>query len=199
MTPEDIDALEKRTRNLLAKARGPYGTGTDVGTLYIFDDANGPCVAEVYDVDENGPLLAASWDLAQQNLALIAETRALREAIRRQAGAVRMSETARKQIDAYERKTLTSLAGQDRAAVLEELAAARDEANRWNAEATRMEDERDAVVTAARNYLDAQHDKFDAETDPRVTKAQFETYRQRYDDTREALEKLVTPGKDTRP
>lgn len=150
VSPEDVDALEARTRNLLATARGPYSTGTDVGTLYIFDDANGSCVAEAYDVDENGPLLAASWDLAQQNLTLIKEVRSLQEAIRRQAAAVRMSETARQQIDAYERKTLTSLAGQERAALLEEVAAAREEASRWNAEATRLEGERDALVDAIR-------------------------------------------------
>ena len=123
----------------------------------------------------------------------------LREAIRRQAAAVRMASTARAQMDAHDQATLRSLAGQDRAALIEETAAARRERDDWNARATTMESDRDAAVArrtalagAVRAYLDAQHDRFDAETDPRCTRADRAMYDERYDAARAALDALLT-------
>ena len=81
----------------------------------------------------------------------------LREAIRRQAAAVRMHESARAQMDAHDAATLRSLAGQDRAALVEELAAARRERDDWNARATALENERDearAEAAAAQGIVD---------------------------------------------
>lgn len=77
-----------------------------------------------------------------------AERDGLREELARVRAAVRMHESARVQCEAHDAATLRSLAGEDRAALIEELAAARDEASRWNARATALEEERDGAVTA---------------------------------------------------
>lgn len=76
---------------------------------------------------------------------LTAERDAANTAIRRQAAAVRMASSARERMDAHDRATLQSLAGKDRAAMIEELAAARRERDDWNAAATALESERDAL------------------------------------------------------
>jgi hypothetical protein len=62
--------------------------------------------------------------------------------------AVRMLDGARAAIDANGQRTLRSLAGVERAGLLEELAAARRERDDWNARATAMEAERDRQLTA---------------------------------------------------
>jgi len=84
----------------------------------------------------------ARWEAAE------AECARLREAMRRQSDAVRMASTARATIDAHDQATLRSLAGQDRAALIEETAAARRERDDWNARATAMEAERDEARAA---------------------------------------------------
>ena len=63
--------------------------------------------------------------------------------------AVRMLDGARAAIDAHGQRVLRSLAGEERAALLEELAAARRERDDWNASATSMEAERDRLLTAS--------------------------------------------------
>lgn len=72
-----------------------------------------------------------------------------REELARVRAAVRMSESARERMDAHDRQTLRSLAGTDRAALLEELAAARSERDDWNARATELESDRDYWRTQA--------------------------------------------------
>ena len=89
---------------------------------------------------------AAEADAGQQRTradAAEAECARLREAMRRQSAAVRLASTARATIDAHDQATLRSLRGQDRAALIEELAAARREGDDWNARATALESERD--------------------------------------------------------
>ncbi len=88
---------------------------------------------------------SAATERAQREAAE-GECARLREAIRRQAAAVRVHESARAQMDAHDAATLRSLAGQDRAALIEELAATRRERDDWNARATAMESDRDAAV-----------------------------------------------------
>jgi hypothetical protein len=51
-----------------------------------------------------------------------------------------------------------------------------------------------ALAGAVRAYLDAQHDRFDAETDPRCTRADRAMYDERYDTARAALDALLTEG-----
>ena len=63
--------------------------------------------------------------------------------------AVRMHESAREQMDAHDRATLRSLAGDSRAVLIEELAGARRERDDWNARATSLEFERDAALADA--------------------------------------------------
>lgn len=63
--------------------------------------------------------------------------------------AVRMHESAREQMDAHDRATLRSLAGDSRAVLIEELAGARRERDDWNARATSLEFERDAAIADA--------------------------------------------------
>ena len=63
--------------------------------------------------------------------------------------AVRMLDGARAAIDAHGQRVLRSLAGEERAALLEELAAARRERDDWNARATAMEAECERQLTAA--------------------------------------------------
>lgn len=75
---------------------------------------------------------------------LLAKVERLTDELKRVRSAVRMSETAREQINAHERKVLTSLAGKEMASILETLAAVREECAAWNARATEMEAERDA-------------------------------------------------------
>lgn len=79
---------------------------------------------------------------------LLEENQRLEKAIARQAAAVRMHETARLRIEEHDQKTLRSLAGQDRAELLEELAKVREECARWNARATALEQERDDLRAA---------------------------------------------------
>ena len=55
--------------------------------------------------------------------------------------------------DAYERRVLASVAGVERAALLRELDAAREEARQWNAAATRADEERVAARQALGNLL----------------------------------------------
>ena len=75
-----------------------------------------------------------------------ARLRADLAAVRR---AVRMLDGARAAIDAHGQRVLRSLAGKERAALLEELAAARRERDDWNAFATAMEEARDRLLTEA--------------------------------------------------
>lgn len=83
--------------------------------------------------------------------ALRAEVARLVEELRAVRSAVRMSETARAQISAHERKVLTSLAGQEMASILEALAQVREECATWNACATEMEAERDGERARCRD------------------------------------------------
>lgn len=46
-------------------------------------------------------------------------------------------------------------------------------------------------VVVARAYLDAHHDKFDADTDPRCTPAEHRAYGERYEQTSDALDDLI--------
>ena len=62
--------------------------------------------------------------------------------------AVRTLDGARAAIDANGQRVLRSLAGEERAALLEELAVARRERDDWNARATAMEAERDEARAA---------------------------------------------------
>ena len=78
-----------------------------------------------------------------------AECARLREAMRRQAAAVRMHQSARERMDAHDQATLRSLAGEDRAYLIEETAAARRERDDWNARATALETERDTARAEA--------------------------------------------------
>lgn len=78
-----------------------------------------------------------------------AECARLREAMRRQSAAVRMHQSAREQMDAHDQATLRSLAGEDRAHLIEETAAARRERDDWNARATALESDRDAARAEA--------------------------------------------------
>jgi hypothetical protein len=91
-------------------------------------------------------------DDVQEALAMldsaVTECARLTEAMRRQSAAVRMHDTARGQMDACDQATLRSLAGVDRAALIEELAAARRERDDWNARATALESERDEALAA---------------------------------------------------
>lgn len=77
--------------------------------------------------------------------ALTAEVARLTEAMRRQAAAVRTLDASRAERDAYEARTLRSLAGVARAALLAELDEARRERDDWNARATALESECDAL------------------------------------------------------
>ena len=63
--------------------------------------------------------------------------------------AVRTLDGARAAIDASGQRVLRSLAGEERAALLEEMAEARRERDDWNAIATAMEAARDRLLTAA--------------------------------------------------
>jgi hypothetical protein len=60
--------------------------------------------------------------------------------------AVRMLDGARAAIDANGQRVLRSLAGEERAALLEELDLARRERDDWNARATAIEAERDEAL-----------------------------------------------------
>lgn len=51
---------------------------------------------------------------------------------------------------------------------------------------------RDNLAKAGQKYLDAYHDRFDAETDPRVTPAERLAYDEKYEETSSKLEALVT-------
>lgn len=64
-----------------------------------------------------------------------------REAVRRQAAAVRALDGSRAAQDEAYRRIALSAVGVDRAELLDLLAATRDEARRWNARATDLEDE----------------------------------------------------------
>ncbi len=64
-----------------------------------------------------------------------------REAVRRQAAAVRALDGSRAAQDEAYRRIALSAVGVDRADLLALLAATRDEARRWNARATDLEDE----------------------------------------------------------
>lgn len=94
--------------------------------------------------------------------------------------AVRMHESAREQMDAHDRATLRSLAGDSRAVLIEELAGARRERDDWNARATSLEFERDAAIADAaglRAIVDVMRDALDSvratmTTDPREWAAQ---------------------------
>lgn len=77
-----------------------------------------------------------------------AECARLREELAAVRRAVRMLDGARAAIDANGQRTLRSLAGQERAGLLEELDAARRERDDWNALATAMEAERDEARAA---------------------------------------------------
>lgn len=78
--------------------------------------------------------------------ALTAEVARSAEAMRRQAAAVRTLDAGRAERDAYEQRTLRSLAGVARAALLAELDEARRERDDWNARATALEAECDALT-----------------------------------------------------
>jgi len=107
--------------------------------------------------------------LAEAVRAAVAAERARREAAEAECDrlrgeltavrrAVRMLDGARAAIDANGQRVLRSLAGEERAALLEELAAARRERDDWNARATAMEAERDearAAVAAERTRREA--------------------------------------------
>jgi chromosome segregation ATPase len=102
--------------------------------------------------------------LAEAVRAAVAAERARREAAEAECArlrvelaavrsAVRMLDGARAAIDANGQRVLRSIAGEERAALLEELAVARRERDDWNARATAMEAERDearAAVAAER-------------------------------------------------
>ena len=82
-----------------------------------------------------------------------AECARLRVELAAVRSAVRMLDGARAAIDANGLRVLRSLAGEERAALLEELEVARRERDDWNALATAMESERDearAAVAAER-------------------------------------------------
>ena len=85
----------------------------------------------------------------ERAVAAEAECARLREAMRRQAAAVRMHQSARERMDAHDQATLRSLAGEDRAYLIEETAAARRERDDWNARATALETERDTARAEA--------------------------------------------------
>lgn len=110
--------------------------------------AMGCAPADDDDLVEAVRLLVAERDEAE------AEVTRLREAMRRQSAAVRMHQSAREQMDAHDQATLASLAGQDRAALIEELAAARRERDDWNARATALENERDEARAEAAAALE---------------------------------------------
>jgi len=90
--------------------------------------------------------LAECDALRAQVDALTAEVARSAEAMRRQAAAVRTLDAGRAERDAYEQRTLRSLAGVARAALLAELDEARRERDDWNARATALESERDALT-----------------------------------------------------
>jgi chromosome segregation ATPase len=79
-----------------------------------------------------------------------AECARLRVELAAVRSAVRMLDGARAAIDANGQRVLRSIAGEERAALLEELAAARRERDDWNARATAMEAERDEARDAMR-------------------------------------------------
>jgi hypothetical protein len=78
-----------------------------------------------------------------------AECARLRGELAAVRSAVRMLDGARAAIDASGQRVLRSLAGEERAALLGELAAARRERGDWNARATAMESERDEARAQA--------------------------------------------------
>ena len=97
-------------------------------------------IAERQRADAAEAEVATSRALAD---ALRADNERLRAEMARVRSAVRMHESAREQMDAHDRATLRSLAGQERARLIEETAVARRERDDWNARATALESERD--------------------------------------------------------
>lgn len=109
------------------------------------DDGSDSVRVSVGDLDALLPVLDAHRARADAAEAECARLRGELAAVRR---AVRMLDGARAAIDATGQRVLRSLAGEERAALLEELAAARRERDDWNASATAMEDERDEARAA---------------------------------------------------
>jgi hypothetical protein len=170
--PADDDDLVEAVRLLVAERDGAraeleaserarYAAEDERDTVLelVADDA--VAVARARD-DRDAARLAA---LASLRVALAdaeAECARLRGELAAVRRAVRMLDGARAAIDAHGQRVLRSLAGEERAALLEELAAARRERDDWNASATAMEAERDRLLTEAVEAVAAERTRQEA-------------------------------------